>query len=107
MRFVAVAAVMLAGCAPVSSEGLLRTPAKLSIPSTKSPRAFAMCVASALPDAGQMLNEGEHYWLTRQYGGTTYERWDFAPTPTGSVAERRSGQMTSYGTGSVRDCAQG
>ena len=65
-----------------------------------------MCVTDALPDAGQLLNEGEHYWLTRQLGGAVFERWDFKPTQAGSVAERRSGQhITSWGTGRVMKCA--
>lgn len=101
-----VALVLLGACAPVSSAGIYRTPVELTITSSKSPREFAMCAADALPDAGQLLNDGEHYWLARQYGGTTFERWDFRLTPTGSIAERRSGSIVpSYGTGTVKECA--
>ena len=74
-----VSAALLGACAPVSSTGIYRTSVELTIASEKSPREFAMCVADAFPDAGRLLNEGEHYWLTRQHGGATFERWDFTP----------------------------
>lgn len=105
--FATAVAVSLSACAPVSSEGLYRSKIELTIPSTKAPADFAKCVAGALPDAGQVLNDGDHWWTVRSYGGAAFERWDFLPTPTGSVAERRSGRsMASYGTGRIRDCAQ-
>jgi len=101
-----VSAALLGACAPVSSTGIYRTSVELTIASEKSPREFAMCVADAFPDAGRLLNEGEHYWLTRQHGGATFERWDFTPTLTGSIAERRSGQIVGRaGSGRVRECA--
>jgi len=98
--------LLLAGCAPVSSEGVYKTRVELTIPSQKSPHDFAMCAAGALPDAQSPLNEGNHYWIDRKYGGATFERWDFLPTASGSIAERRSGQVVaSYGTNRVRTCA--
>lgn len=97
--------LLLAGCTAATSSGVYETPVELTIPSTKTPRAFAMCAAGAFPDIGQLLNEGDHYWLTRQHQGVVVERWDFLPTRTGSIAERRSIQVFRSGSGWVRACA--
>jgi hypothetical protein len=100
-----IAVAALAGCAPVTPEALSRVSPSVTIESAKAPHDFAMCAASALPDAGQLMNDGQHYWIVRQYGGASFERWDFLPALRGSIAERRTGQMASFGTDRVRRCA--
>lgn len=105
MRKWLLLAIILTGCAPVTPEGLSKVEPKLSIESAKSPHDFAACAAAALPDVGQMMNDGSHYWIVRQYGGASFERWDFLATQHGSIAQRRTGQMASFGTDRVRRCA--
>jgi hypothetical protein len=100
-----VSALLLSGCVAATSTGVYQTPVELTIPSAKSSREFAMCAAGRFPDIGQLLNEGDHYWLTRQHQGAIVERWDFRPTPTGSIAERRSIQVFRHGSGWVKECA--
>lgn len=100
------AVALLASCAPVSSDAVYQRAPDLTMASAKPARSFAFCVANALPEAGAPLNDGEHYWINRQYGGAVIERWDFLPAPGGSVAYRRSGTITkNYGAERVKRCA--
>ena len=105
MRAAPVIMIALAGCVPITPEGIAKLAPNFSVASAKSPRDFAMCVASVFPDTGQVLNDGDHYWVTRQFGGSTIERWDFIPAASGSIAERRTGQKIDYGADRVRRCA--
>jgi hypothetical protein len=105
MRAALVIMIALPGCVPLTPVGLAKLSPNLSVESKKSPHDFAMCVASAFPDTGQVLNDGPHYWVTRQFGGSTIERWDFIPVPSGSTAERRTGQRIDYGAKRVRGCS--
>jgi hypothetical protein len=97
----------LSGCVPVSSTGIYNTAVDLTVPSTKSSKDFALCAAGAFDGNNPVTNDGDHYWVTRlSLQGTPFARWDFLPTPTGSVAQLRSVLVAGTpGTGIVRKCA--
>lgn len=99
--------VPLAGCVPVSSTGIYRTPIDLTIASSKSAKDFALCAAGAFDGNNPVSNDGDHYWVLRlDHQGTPFARWDFVPTGGGSIAELRSVLIAgSPGTSAVRRCA--
>lgn len=105
-RLVALVTV-LSGCVPTTSGGIYSTPIDLTIPSTKSPKDFALCAAQAFVGNNPVTNDGEHYWVTRiAHQGQPFARWDFLPRPGGSIAELRSVLLGgNAGDEKVRRCA--
>ena len=99
MTRIAVVALFLTGCA-TSSAGLERSNVEATLHSTKTPQAWATCVAESMIGNTQLRNDGDHYWVLRISGyGIPYVRWDFRPEGSGSRAELRA----SFGYGRAED----
>lgn len=97
----------LAGCA-ASAEGLYKTNVEDTIRSTKTPEAFAVCLAEKLIGENPLRHEGDHWWVLRLNGYMVpVVRWDFFPEPGGgSRAELRSTINVAYAAhDKVRACA--
>ena len=102
-KFALIAALALAGCA-TTPDGLARKEVKSVIPSTKSAKEFATCVAENLPSAS-LRDDGERYWVVQDMFGFPSFRWDFIPTETGSIAETRSTALGDAGAKDAKKCA--
>ncbi|MBB3034052.1 hypothetical protein [Alteriqipengyuania lutimaris] len=99
------AATTLSGCA-TSAAGLAATEIDASYSSEKSPKDWALCVAEAFQGSNMLRDDGTNWWIIRPNSyGVPISRWDFKPTPTGSVAELRSSIGLSDGDDKVRSCA--
>lgn len=100
--------LILPSCA-MTPAGIMRTPVETSVHSGKTAQSFAVCVSESLfgGTANVLRSEGEHYWILRYNSyGAPVVRWDFTPTPDGSLAElRTSFQLGIAGTDKVRACA--
>lgn len=105
MRFIALAPLLLAGCA-ASPADLYRKPVSLTLESSKSPRDWATCAVDRFRGGASIRNEGEgHYFLLLGDQRDPWNRWDFVRTATGARAELRSNVALNSGKDAVRACA--
>lgn len=106
MRFAVLAAVtMLTGCATTPA-GLAESGLDLTLTSTKSPKDWAQCALANFHGMSQIDDDGTNWWIISPNGfGVPIQRWDFKPTPTGSIAELRSTTGVATGKKIVANCA--
>lgn len=103
---IAATGLAFAGCA---TPGMLHQRSIATvIKSSKTPKAWAMCVADYLGGDNDIRNDGDdHYWIIRKAAlwQEPIVRWDFHKTPSGSRAEMRRIASLNPGTEKVRACA--
>lgn len=106
MKAIILAAGLSLGGCTMSAKGLANSDLDMTVASTKSAQAFATCSAESMIGNNQLRNDGDHYWILRtNMYGVPITRWDFKPTPNGSIAELRSSLGVNVGDERVKACA--
>jgi hypothetical protein len=105
MKRTCVAFALVITACTTTPANLSNNPTALTIESTKSPQAFASCVADTMTGASLRTDGTGHYWVVRENAYGTIGRWDIFPTSTGSRAEWRRASNLTTGGGAGAKCA--